>query len=132
MALSIFVSQAFLVPSNLKALCIRDVVHVLSLIANKMLHTLHSNGSYVIYYYYYYIIIILLFPHSEMRGALFTNKTFQWYSLYPPQLLISRSTNVDSSLKENYAACCKKIIDIWSTRLVLVEKWQTVSKNTCI
>ena len=34
-------------------------------------------------------------------GGLFTNKNFLWYSLYPPQLLINKSTNVDSSLKEN-------------------------------
>ena len=69
LALSIFVSQAFLVPSNLKALCIRDVVHVLSLIANKMLHTLYSNGSYVIYYYYYYIIIIIIISTFRNEGG---------------------------------------------------------------
>ena len=59
--------------------------------------------DHVIYYYYYYIIIIIIIIISKavMRGGLFTNKTFLWYSLYPPQLLISKSTNVDSSLKEN-------------------------------
>ena len=58
---------------------------------------------HVMYYYYYYIIIIIIISTwgNGGGGGLFTNKTFLWYSLYQPQLLISKSTNVDSSLKEN-------------------------------